>query len=70
MSGSNEADPRTGERAEGEDSRDKGRNTKVARKSKPSGRPADLGRALRSVYDDTLREDIPSDLKDLLGRLG
>ena len=37
---------------------------------KPAARPADVGRALRSVYDDTLREDIPSDLTDLLGRLG
>lgn len=52
------------------DSGEAGKGDKVAAKKKSSGRPADVGRALRSVYDDTLREDIPSDLKDLLGRLG
>lgn len=29
-----------------------------------------IGRALRSVYDDTLGEKIPNDLLDLLGKLG
>ncbi|MEO6581784.1 MAG: NepR family anti-sigma factor [Sphingomicrobium sp.] len=38
---------------------------KGARKS----RSADLGRALRSVYDDTLRESVPDDFLDLLGKL-
>jgi hypothetical protein len=28
-----------------------------------------VGRALRTVYDDTLREDIPNDFLDLLGKL-
>ena len=28
-----------------------------------------VGRALRTVYDDTLREDIPKDFLDLLGKL-
>ena len=28
-----------------------------------------LSRALRSVYDDTLREDVPTDFIDLLGKL-
>ena len=32
-------------------------------------RTADLGRALRSVYDDTLREVVPDELNDLLGKL-
>ena len=32
--------------------------------------PADLGRALKTVYDDTLREDIPADFLDLLDKLG
>lgn len=32
-------------------------------------RPADVGRALRSVYDETLREDVPDEFKDLLGKL-
>ena len=32
-------------------------------------RPSDLGRALRSVYDDTLRETIPDDFINLIGKL-
>ncbi|HEX6660547.1 MAG TPA: NepR family anti-sigma factor [Sphingomicrobium sp.] len=32
-------------------------------------RSGDLGRALRSVYDDTLRENVPDEFLDLLGRL-
>jgi hypothetical protein len=32
-------------------------------------RPADVGRALRSVYDDTLRESVPNEFLDLLGKL-
>ena len=32
-------------------------------------RPGDLGRALRSVYDDTLRETIPEDFLNLIGKL-
>lgn len=29
-----------------------------------------VGRALRTVYDETLREDIPDDFLELLGKLG
>jgi hypothetical protein len=29
-----------------------------------------VGRALRTVYDETLREDIPDDFLNLLGKLG
>lgn len=32
-------------------------------------RTADLGRALRSVYDDTLREAVPDEFTNLLGKL-
>ena len=32
-------------------------------------RPSDLGRALRSVYDDTLREAVPDDFLNLIGKL-
>jgi len=32
-------------------------------------RANDVGRALRSVYDETLRESVPDDFKDLLGKL-
>ena len=38
--------------------------------AKPRGkRGADIGRALRTVYDETLREDVPDDFMDLLGKL-
>ena len=32
-------------------------------------RSGDLGRALRSVYDDTLREPVPDDFTMLIGKL-
>lgn len=32
-------------------------------------RTGDIGRALRSVYDETLREDVPDDFLNLLGKL-
>jgi hypothetical protein len=32
-------------------------------------RTSEVGRALRSVYDDTLRENVPDDFLDLLGKL-
>ena len=32
-------------------------------------RASDLGRALRSIYDDTLRESVPDDFSDLLSKL-
>lgn len=32
-------------------------------------RTGDVGRALRSVYDETLREDVPDDFLNLLGKL-
>lgn len=31
--------------------------------------PGELGRALKTVYDDTLREEVPKDFLDLLGKL-
>jgi hypothetical protein len=34
-----------------------------------SGGKGNIGRALRSVYDETLREDVPDEFKDLLGKL-
>lgn len=50
-------------------------NSEHSKKSKPSDRNArkqrssDLGRALRSTYDDTLREPVPGDFLDLLSKL-
>lgn len=43
-----------------------------ARKAPPRRRgsaPDDVGRALRSAYDETLRESVPDDFMDLLGKL-
>jgi hypothetical protein len=46
---------------------DKSKNTKVARRR---GQEADdVGKALRSAYDEALREDVPDDFMDLLGKL-
>ena len=44
--------------------------SKRARKSKSARvKAGDVGRALRSVYDTTLRENVPRDFLDLLGKL-
>lgn len=52
------------------DGRDKPRSR---RGRKPHGaartKAGDVGRALRSVYDNTLREEVPHDFLDLLGKL-
>jgi len=48
------------------------RRSKTSPTSDRNGRKArssDLGRALRSVYDDTLRESVPDDFLDLIGKL-
>jgi hypothetical protein len=48
------------------------RRSKKSRASDRGGRrqrSGDLGRALRSVYDDTLREPVPDDFLNLLGKL-
>ena len=57
-----------GESDEAGDSR---RSTKSTARGKTAKkrRPGDLGRALRSVYDDTLRETIPYDFLNLIGKL-
>lgn len=38
-------------------------------KNKKKPKASEVGRALRSVYDDTLRESVPDDFMDLLGKL-
>lgn len=41
-----------------------------SRSSRPrKDRSSPVGRALRSVYDDTLREDVPNDFLDLIKKL-
>jgi hypothetical protein len=47
-------------------------NSRRSKKSPASDRTArksDLGRALRTVYDDTLRESVPDDFLKLIGKL-
>jgi hypothetical protein len=46
---------------------DKGSSLPDKNKKKPKS--SEVGRALRSVYDDTLRESVPDDFMDLLGKL-
>jgi hypothetical protein len=41
--------------------------TERRRKRLPAG---DVGAALRSVYDRTMKEEIPPEMLDLLGKLG
>ena len=60
-----------GKRGAGNGSSDSG-NAHIAperrgRKRTPS---AEIGSALRSVYDGALAEDIPPEMLDLLGKLG
>lgn len=61
------ADSRSKTEGAGHSGRSK--NSHAADKSGRKQRSSDLGRALRSVYDDTLRENVPDDFNDLLGRL-
>ena len=46
------------------------RHSKKPAASDRAARKGDLGRALRSVYDDTLREAVPDDFLKLIGKLG
>jgi hypothetical protein len=61
--------------SEGRDGESRGGNvekrpdTRPADKKKNRQRTSDVGRALRTVYDDTLREAVPDDFLSLLGKL-
>ncbi len=72
------SDPREGDEelsAKNRSETERGGNAARAKKSASSDRKAgkhrssDLGRALRSVYDDTLREAVPDDFTNLIGKL-
>lgn len=41
-----------------------------SRKKKAKGDSGEIGNALRSIYDRTVEESIPSEMLDLLGKLG
>ena len=58
-------------RSETEGTGHSGRSKKspASEKGGRKARSSDLGRALRSVYDDTLREAVPDDFASLLGKL-
>ena len=45
------------------------RHSKKSKSPDRVARKGDLGRALRSVYDDTLREPVPDDFLNLIGKL-
>ena len=53
----------------GEPNEPKAKQAKSPPPKKRAKRAGDIGRALRSVYDETLREDVPDDFTDLLGKL-
>jgi hypothetical protein len=56
-------------RTESDETAPSKRPGKPADKQTRKQRSADLGRALRSIYDDTLRESVPDDFASLLGKL-
>lgn len=53
------------------DARDGGKTPSASRSSKDRKKDKAnvVGRALRTVYDETLREEIPDEFRDLLGKL-
>ena len=54
------------------DARDGSKTPSASRsiKDRKKDKATVVGRALRTVYDETLREEIPDDFLDLLGKLG
>ncbi len=58
-------------RSKSEEAGNNGRSNKpsAADRGGRKQRSSDLGRALRTVYDDTLRETVPDDFLDLIGKL-
>lgn len=56
-----------GDEDRGKDSANQSKD-KARRKSAKSSN--EVGRALKTVYDSTLAEDVPNDFLDLLGKLG
>jgi hypothetical protein len=43
--------------------------SETPKKRRRTDPPGDVGRALKTVYDNTLREEVPDDFMDLLGKL-
>lgn len=65
MSGKQYGESPNGAAGRKKSDKDKRMGEKRSRKQRGS----EIGRALRSIYDDTLREAVPDDFKDLLGKL-
>jgi len=63
LSGTEKAGPRR------VDDLDESSSGSAKKRKKRGAGPADLGQALRSVYDETVRESVPDDFMDLLGKL-
>ena len=69
-------DPREGDerlsarkRSESDEAAHGKRPQKSSDKNARKQRSTDLGRALRTIYDDTLRESVPDDFVNLIGKL-
>lgn len=56
-------------RSESEEEANSKRPKNPSDKNARKQRSGDLGRALRSIYDDTLRETVPDDFLKLIGKL-
>ena len=54
---------------EGAQDRTRPQKTSASNRTARKQRSGDLGRALRTIYDDTLREAVPDDFLDLIGKL-
>jgi len=63
------ADEQDGERRRKAAPSPDGQNQDESRTRKKRGTP-EVGHALRAAYQQTINEDIPPDLLDLLGKLG
>ena len=69
-------DPREGDerlsakkQSESDEAHGKGAKKPSPDKNGRKQRSTDLGRALRTIYDDTLRESVPDDFLNLIGKL-
>jgi hypothetical protein len=58
-----------GSEAEGAGDSRRSRKSTASDRTGRKHRSGDLGRALRTVYDDTLREAVPDDFLNLIGKL-
>jgi hypothetical protein len=55
--------------AEGAGNSRRSKKSNISERGGRKARSGDLGRALRTVYDDTLREPVPDDFLNLIGKL-